>query len=237
MNRHLKILSSDDDEGIRTLLCSLLTEEGHEVEFAKDSDEVFKNLGRAKYDLLILDVNIPGMNGYKVAEKISGNIINRPKILIFTARDIKDEQLQFTLCGADAIISKGAPCAKILSAITGLFDKKEETTPRESPINSTPRGTEPPMQEIQAQMNSPQSTGKLNEDLQYCLSKMTQVEDLINMKNMRYEEFIRDLLKEKQRTEKNYLEFKRIEAEVVKLRNWGYAVTAVAALAMIRSIF
>jgi DNA-binding response OmpR family regulator len=92
MNRPLRILSSDDDESIRALLFSLLTEHGHEVEFAKSSDEVFKNLGRAKYDLLILDVNTPGMNGYKVSEKISTNIINRPKILIFTARDIKAEE-------------------------------------------------------------------------------------------------------------------------------------------------
>lgn len=108
MNRKLRILSSDDDEGIRALLFSLLTENGHEVEFARCSDEIFKNLGRTKYDLLILDVNTPGINGYKVAEKISENITNRPKILIFTARDIKTEELQFVLSGADAIVQKGA---------------------------------------------------------------------------------------------------------------------------------
>lgn len=233
MNRHLRILSSDDDEGIRALLFSLLTEHGHEVEFARDSDEIFKNLGRAKYDLLILDVNMPGMNGYKVAEKISGNIINRPRILIFTARNIKEEEVQFTICGADAIINKGAPCDKILGVIDALFRAEEAATLPMPPAG----GAEPLMQETQADPKPSKTNDKLNEDLQYCLSKMTQVEDLINLKNMRYEEFIRDLLKEKQRTEKNYLEFKRIEEEVIKLKNWGYAVTTVAALAMLRSFF
>lgn len=233
MNQHLKILSSDDDEGTRALLFSLLTEHGHEVDFARDSDEVFKNLGRTRYDLLILDVNTPGINGYKVAEKISGNITNRPKMLIFTARNIRNEELQFTISGADAIITKGTPCDKIIAVIHDLFsDKTVSTLPSPTRI-----GAEPLMLETHAQLKSSKISKKLNEDLQFCLSKMSQVEDLINLKNMRYEGFIRDLLKEKQRTEKNYLEFKRIEEEVVGMKNWGYAVTAMASLAIIRSFF
>ena len=237
MDRHLRILSSDDDEGIRALLFSLLTEDGHEVEFARDSDEVFKNLGRAKYDLLILDVNTPGLNGYKVAEKISGNINNRPKILIFTARDIKEEELQFTLSGADAIIRKGAPCDAIMRAIGELFGAEEAIRPHVTDTARAGEVTEPPMTDAQPREKNGKTNEKMNEDLQYCLSKVTQVEDLITLKNLRYEEFIRDLLKEKQRTEKNYIEFKRIEEEVVKLKNWGYAVTAVAGMAIVRSFF
>ncbi len=236
MHRHLRILSSDDDEGIRALLFSLLTDEGHEVEFAKDSDEVFKNLGRAKYDLLILDVNTPGINGYKVAEKICSNIINRPKILIFTARNIKDEESLFTICGADAIIGKCTPCDKIMSVINELFSEGAAALSTPPPDPST-EGAKPLMQEIQKDVKSDQANKKLNEDLQSCLFKITMVEDLITLKNMRYEEFIRDLLKEKQRTEKNYLEFKRIEGEVIKMKNWGYAVSAISALAIVRSFF
>lgn len=237
MSRPLRILSSDDDEGIRALLFSLLTEHGHEVEFARDGAEVFKNLGRGKYDLLILDVNMPGMNGYKVAEKISGNISNRPRILLFTARNIKEEQLQFAACGADAVIRKGAPCDRIMSVINELFGERTAAKlPPAQPVTS-PEGAEPLMQKDREQAKPAETRDKLNEDLQFCLSRMTQVEDLITAKNMRYEEFIRDLLKEKQRTEKNYLEFKRIENEVIKLKNWGYAVAAVAGLGLIRSFF
>lgn len=237
MNRPLRILSSDDDEGIRALLFSLLSEHGHEVEFARDGAEVFRNLGSVRYDLLILDVNMPGMNGYKVAEKISGNISNRPKILLFTARNIKEEELQFIACGADAVIRKGAPCDKIMSVINELFGERAAAKlPPAQPV-TPPKGDEPLMQEIREQSKPAQTGNKLNEDLQLCLFRMTQIEDLVSLKNLRYEEFIRDLLKEKQRTEKNYLEFKRIENEVIKLKNLGYAVAAVAGLGMIRSFF
>ncbi|HCC48753.1 MAG TPA: hypothetical protein DEQ38_11650 [Elusimicrobia bacterium] len=217
----LKILSCDDDENIRAFLYSLLTEHGYDIEFARDSNEVFKNLGRAKYDLLILDVNTPGLNGYKVAEKISENIINRPRILIFTARNIEDERLQFVTCGADAILRKGAPCDRILGTIAELFSKGVN-----SPMQENPRREEPRKPEEQ-----------IAKDLQYCISRVTQVEDSITLKNLRYEEFIRDLLREKQRTEKNYLEFKRIETEVMKMKNWGYAVAALSVMAIMRAFF
>ncbi len=233
MNRRLKVLSSDDDEGIRSLLFSLLTEHGHEVEFARDSDEVFRNLGRIRYDLLILDVNTPGMNGYKVAEKISTNITNRPKILIFTGRNIEEEKFQFVSSGADAIVRKGSACNNILDAINGLFtggdaagDGMPAKMQKEAVVRQDPR-TE----------SLTTARRKMNEDIQYCLKKMTQVEDEMTTKNLRYEEFIRELLKEKQRTEKNYLEFKRIEGEVLKLKNWGYAFGAAILLVLARSFF
>lgn len=228
--RPLKILSSDDDEGIRWFLFGLLTEHGHDVEFARDSDEVFKNLGHAKYDLLILDVNTPGINGYKVAEKITNNIINRPKILIFTARNTGEEQFQFVSSGADAVIQKGAPCDAIIRTINDLCDPYTAAPPAKNSIKEQPPMPKP--LNIHEEVNK-----KINEDLKYCITKIAHVEDDITLKNLRYEQFIRDLLKEKQRTEKNYLEFKRIESEVLKLKNLGYAVTAIAVLAVLKAFF
>ncbi len=124
-----------------------------------------------------------------------------------------------------------------MSVIDDLFSGREAASLPAPSANPAPKGTDPHMQECQASLKTSKTDEKLNEDLQYCLSKMTQVEDILNLKDMRYEEFIRDLLKEKQRTEKNYLEFKRVEGEVIKLKNWGYAVTAVTSLAVIRVFF
>lgn len=233
MTKRLRVMSSDDDEGIRALLFSLLTEQGHEVEFARDSDELFKNLGRARYDLLILDVNMPGLNGYKVAEKITNNLVNRPRILIFTSRDIGEERLQFVTSGADAIVRKGEPCENILRAIEGLF--VDTAAARQG--YGRPEGEARTMKEI-TQLDGGEREWKKTEDtLRACQARITQVEDLLNTKSMRYEEFIRDLLREKQRTEKNYLEFKRIETEVLKLKSWSYAVIAVSALALAKALF
>lgn len=237
MNRKLKILSSDDDEGIRSFLFSLLEEHGHHVEFARCGDEVFKHLGRARYDLLILDVNTPGTNGYKVAEKISNNINNRPKILIFTARDLENEKPQCAACGADAVIRKGTPCEKILETIAGLFPDVEPAGIPSDTGDGATQGGPGSAHDTPPEPGDAGPYGKLYEDLQVCISRVARVEDNVNLKNMRYEEFIRDLLKEKQRTEKNYLEFKRMEAEFLRLKNWGCAVAAAAALAVLRSFF
>lgn len=228
--RPLKILSSDDDEGIRTLLFSLLTEHGHAVEFARNSDEVFKSLGRARYDLLILDVNTPGINGYKVAEKITNNIINRPKILIFTARNAAEEQFQVVCSGADAVIQKGTPCDDIIHTINHLCNPDTASPPIPDSIKEPPAMPQP--LNVHEELSK-----KINEDLKYCIAKIAHVEDDITLKNLRYEGFIRDLLKEKQRTEKNYLEFKRIEGEVVKLKSMGYAITVVAVLSLLKAYF
>ena len=51
----LKILIVDDDAQIRNLVSTVLKEEGHKIEIAKDSNEVLKKLGYWKYDLLIID--------------------------------------------------------------------------------------------------------------------------------------------------------------------------------------
>lgn len=230
----MRILSADDDEGTRALLYSLLTESGHEVEFAKDGEEVFKLLGRRRHDLLILDINIPGMNGYKVAEKLCNNIVNRPRILLFTARDIERERFQFVCSGADAILRKGEPCDVILATIGSLFQETERNVGAQY-FNGRTQGGMYPMENSVERGTEEKSAKRINEDLKHCISRLTQIEDQMNLKNMRYEEFIRDLLKEKQRTEKNYLEFKRIEQEVVKTRNWEYAVAALAAMALIKS--
>lgn len=127
-SKNLRILSTDDDPAIRTLLWNLLSEEGHYLEFAKDGLEVFKRLKSAKYDLLILDVNMPGMNGYKVAEKLTAGGGLRPKILLFTGRDTDAEKFQFVCSGADAILRKGSPLELITETIYDIVYAKAVKT-------------------------------------------------------------------------------------------------------------
>lgn len=237
MPKTLKILSSDDDVNIRTLLFSLLAEQGHHVEFARDGDEVFKHLGRTRYDLLILDVNIPGLNGYKVAQKITGNITNRPKILIFTGRNIEDERLQFVTCGADAILHKGTSCKNILETIEELFPETMQRSTPDTSGDDNHDTADIPYREIPPKEAAPGRSEKMEKDLQYCISRVSQAEDNFNLKTLRYEEFIRDLLKEKQRTEKNYLELKHLETDVIKIKNWLYALAAVTVLTVLRAFF
>jgi DNA-binding response OmpR family regulator len=119
--RLLNILSTDDDPNIRSLLWHLLAGAGHTVEFAKDGEEVFKRIAVKPYDLLILDVNMPKMNGYKVSELVHEKLSKPPKVIIFTGRDLDKERLQFVCSGADAILNKGTGNDKMLRTINELF--------------------------------------------------------------------------------------------------------------------
>ncbi|MGD9643725.1 MAG: response regulator [Elusimicrobiales bacterium] len=137
VKRSLRILSTDDDPNIRALLWNMLGEAGHNVEFARDGEEVFVRLREKDYDLLILDVNMPKVNGYKVSEILHEKLPSPPKVLIFTGRDLKDEKLQFFCSGADAILNKGTGNDKLLETIEALFSE-EPPAPKADSVASAP---------------------------------------------------------------------------------------------------
>ncbi|PLV56342.1 response regulator [Thermotoga sp. SG1] len=65
-----KILVVDDEPNMRELLREELEEEGYEVETAENGEEALKKFSTGDYDLMILDIEMPGMNGLEVAGKI-----------------------------------------------------------------------------------------------------------------------------------------------------------------------
>ncbi|MEK7382686.1 MAG: response regulator [Elusimicrobiota bacterium] len=118
----MRILSTEDDPLIRAMLGEVLSSEGHDVEFARNSDEFFRLVGEKSFDLLILDVNISGLNGYQIAREISSRLgERRPKMLIFTGRDTHTEKGLIELSGVDAVLEKGCPTGKVLEAVNRLM--------------------------------------------------------------------------------------------------------------------
>lgn len=122
-NNRLKILSTDDDASIRSLLWYMLSDAGHSVEFARDGEEVFKRLSAKNYDLVILDVNMPKMNGYKVSRILHDKLPRPPRVIIFTGRNLEEERLQYVCSGADAILNKDAGNDRLLETINSLFSE------------------------------------------------------------------------------------------------------------------
>jgi len=78
------ILVVDDDKSVQEMLKDLLTRQGYEVHTCRDGKQVMPELGRHRYDLVILDVLIPHMNGFVLMEEIRADVMLRelPVIMI-----------------------------------------------------------------------------------------------------------------------------------------------------------
>jgi len=80
-----KILVIEDDRAIRLLLTELMKTAGHSVESAKDGLEGLEKLRKKKYDLILLDVWMPRMNGLEFLALLRNEPAPRPKVIVMTA--------------------------------------------------------------------------------------------------------------------------------------------------------
>jgi two-component system, OmpR family, phosphate regulon response regulator OmpR len=98
------LLVVDDDRRIRDLLSRFLTGEGYRVSTAETSAEARAKLKGLSFDLLILDVMMPGESGFDLAKAIRGD--SGVPILMLTARDAAESRIRGLEIGADDYLSK-----------------------------------------------------------------------------------------------------------------------------------
>lgn len=99
-----KILVADDEAEIRDLLRLYLEKDGYEVLEAVDGIEALEKVKKEKPDLLILDIMMPGLDGYRVLRNIRENS-NIPVIML-SARDTNTDKILGLDLGADDYITK-----------------------------------------------------------------------------------------------------------------------------------
>jgi two-component system KDP operon response regulator KdpE len=117
-----RILIVDDEPQIRRVLKTALTENGYEVHDARSGDEALHAIRSQRFDLVLLDVNMPGMNGLDACRHIrSGSDV---AIIMLTVRDAEQDKVAALDAGADDYITKpfGAPelMARIRAALRRL---------------------------------------------------------------------------------------------------------------------
>ena len=98
------LLVVDDDRRIRDLLSRFLTGEGYRVSTAETAADARAKLNGLRFDLLILDVMMPGESGFDLAKAIRGN--SSVPILMLTARDAAESRIKGLEMGADDYLSK-----------------------------------------------------------------------------------------------------------------------------------
>ncbi|MEQ8934170.1 MAG: response regulator [Amphiplicatus sp.] len=97
------ILVVDDDDRIRALLKRYLAEHGYLASVAANGEEAKRLLAGVDFDLLILDVMMPGMSGFDLTEKVRA--ASNVPILLLTARGLPQDRIEGLERGADDYLS------------------------------------------------------------------------------------------------------------------------------------
>jgi DNA-binding response OmpR family regulator len=119
MSATTKILVVDDDPDIRALLKELLTRARFEVDEAADGREALRRLYKAPPALVILDVAMPGMDGYQTLERIRD--LSDVPVLMLTARTQELEKVRGLTTGADDYVAKPFGRQELLARIQALL--------------------------------------------------------------------------------------------------------------------
>jgi two-component system KDP operon response regulator KdpE len=99
-----RILVVDDDPQIRRVLKVTLSGQGFEIDDAKDGETALEKLRQLRFDLVLLDINMPGMSGLEVCRTI--RTTSEVAIIMLTVRDNEADTVEALDAGADDYVTK-----------------------------------------------------------------------------------------------------------------------------------
>jgi DNA-binding response OmpR family regulator len=125
MSAPYRILVADDDSDLVELLNLELKRHGYEVITATSGPEALQAAQTGRIDLALLDIMMPGVDGYHVAQELTRILGDQcPKIIIITSRDVSREQGLAVMCGALAAMQKPIQMPILLSRIAEILAQK-----------------------------------------------------------------------------------------------------------------
>lgn len=127
-----KILVVEDEPEIRTLLDNFLTHEGFEVSLAGDGVEALSLFGRAHFDLVLLDIMIPKIDGFGVCEVIK-NQSDVPVMFLSALNDDKSQIKGYDLM-ADDYVTKPFSMPILIRKINALLRRNDTNGARKDPL-------------------------------------------------------------------------------------------------------
>ena len=120
-NKSFHILAVDDDDRIRELVKEYLIENNFIVTTAKDAADAKKKLEIVKFDILILDIMMPGEDGLSLTKEIKKN--NPIPIILLTAKGETSDRIQGLELGADDYLGKPFEPKELLLRIKNILNK------------------------------------------------------------------------------------------------------------------
>ncbi len=121
-NRKDHILVVDDDDRIRNLLKDYLNGSHYVVSTAENASQAKEKLAIFKYNIIILDVMMPGQNGYDLTKEIKKN--SKVPIILLTAKGEVENRIKGLELGADDYLGKPFEPKELLLRIKNILEKK-----------------------------------------------------------------------------------------------------------------
>jgi two-component system alkaline phosphatase synthesis response regulator PhoP len=121
-----KILLVEDEPGLILTLTDRLKNEGYNVDTAEDGIEGEKKALNEEYDLIVLDIMLPGKDGFEICKSIRKEEISTP-VLMLTARGQLEDKVSGLQLGADDYLTKPFETIELLARIEALLRRSSMT--------------------------------------------------------------------------------------------------------------
>jgi two-component system phosphate regulon response regulator OmpR len=127
-----KILVVDDDLRLRDLLNRYLSEQGYAVRTVADATEMNRLLARERYDLMVLDLMLPGEDGLSICRRLRGSNENTP-IIMLTAKGDDVDRIVGLEVGADDYLAKPFNPRELVARIQAVLRRRPVAPPPGAP--------------------------------------------------------------------------------------------------------
>lgn len=123
----MRILLIEDDAVLGPALCDFLTGQGYLTDLLAKGDEALPALAKTPYDLLLLDLNLPGLSGLEVLEQLR-EANDQVPVLILTARDAVEDRVAGLDAGADDYVTKPFELEELAARVRALVRRQRGQT-------------------------------------------------------------------------------------------------------------
>ncbi len=120
----MNILVVEDDPKTAALICRSLEEAGYSIIYAADGKEALAKLDSAQFDLAVIDIMLPYVDGFKVISTMRQRGISCP-VVILSARDSLDDKVHGLQTGGDVYLSKPFSIAELLANVQAQLRRAE----------------------------------------------------------------------------------------------------------------
>jgi two-component system, OmpR family, KDP operon response regulator KdpE len=120
-----RILVVDDDPQIRRVLRVTLTGQGYEIDDAKSGDEALEKVRAQRFDLILLDMNMPGTSGLETCRAIREH--SEVAIIVLTVRDNEADKVEALDAGADDYVTKPFNSSELSARIRAALRRNPST--------------------------------------------------------------------------------------------------------------